>query len=271
MTKSSGTILPGSSTCLGPAGRCGEADRSRSAAADFVDDAVRRPRRRRAGREPRTSWKSARCIALIGLGLGVAGCSGLLRSDAPPVQVYSLTAPAAPSAGKPDAADSGPTAPADGSVRVAHPLADPGLGTSQIVLLQPDHRMNVFAASAWAADAPALIESLAVQTLRGSGAWRTVEDAEGPFPANYLLQISIRDFDADYSAGTNAPPTVRVTLDCTLGTEEGRDIVASFVAVGSAAAGANRLSEVVAAFQQATDAAMVSLSRQASAAARARR
>ncbi|MGH8201856.1 MAG: ABC-type transport auxiliary lipoprotein family protein [Steroidobacteraceae bacterium] len=205
-----------------------------------------------------------RYLAPALLGLVAAGCSSLLHSNARPVQVYALRAAAASATG----AD--PAAPAAAALRVAHPLAGPGLGTSQIVLLQPDHRLNVYAASAWAADTPAVLESLAVETLRGSGHWRSVEDAESPFPSDYLLQISIRRFDADYSAGTDAPPTVRVTLDCALGREEGREIVATFVASGSAVAGANRLGDVVTAFQQATDAALASLSQQASAAARPR-
>jgi len=210
-----------------------------------------------------TDWKALRRGAPILLALAVAGCSGLLHSDAPAVQVYTLHAGSA----APSDSSSDPPAAADASLRVAHPLAGPGLATSQIVLLQPDHRLNVYAASAWAADTPVLVESLAVQTLRQSRHWRSVEDAESPFPSDYLLQISIRRFDADY-AGANAAPTIRVTLDCTLGKEDGRDVVATFVASGSAAAGANRLGDVVAAFQQATDAAMASLSQQAAAAVR---
>jgi cholesterol transport system auxiliary component len=203
-----------------------------------------------------------RLLAPVLLGLAVAGCSGLLHSNAPPVQIYTLRAPSASDAGTDQ------TAATAASVRVAHPRAAPGLETAQIVLLQSDHRMNVYAASAWAADAPALLESLAVVTLRGSGHWRSVQDAESPFPSDYMLQISIAHFDADYSDDTGAPPTVRVTLDCTLGKAMGRDIITTFVASGSAVAGANRLSEVVAAFQQATDAAMTSLSQQAAAATR---
>jgi len=204
-----------------------------------------------------------RCVAPVLMVLAPGGCSSLLHSDAPPVQVYTLRAVPAPS-------DSGsdPPAAVAASLRVAHPLAGPGLGTSQIVLLQPDHRLNVYAASAWAADAPALIESLAVETLRESNQWRSIEDAESPFPSDYLLQISIRRFDADYSGGKDAAPTVRVTLDCTVGKEEGRDIVATFTASGAAVASANRLGDVVAAFQQATDAAMSSLSQQTAAAMR---
>ena len=204
-----------------------------------------------------------RCIATALLALGLSGCSSMLRSDAAPVQIYTLrTAPAS------SGSSADPVAVVNATLRVAHPLAGPGLGTSQIVLRQPDDRLNVYAASAWAADAPVLVESLAVDTLRGSGHWRSVEDAESPFPSDYLLQISIRRFDADYSGDGNAPPTVQVTLDCTLGKEEGRDIIATFVASGTAVASANRLGEVVAAFQQATDAAMAALSQQISAAAR---
>jgi cholesterol transport system auxiliary component len=210
-----------------------------------------------------TDWNRLRRIVAILLAVGVAGCSSLLHSDAPPVQVYTLRAAAAP-AGSTD-----PRPAASASLRVAHPVAGPGLDTSQIVLLQPDHRMNVYAASAWAADAPALIGSLATQTLRASGEWSSVQDAESPFPARYLLQISIRRFDADYLTGAGAPPTVHVTLQCTLGSEDARKVLASFVAAGAAAAAANRLSAVVAAFQRATDEALRSMSQQAFAALQA--
>jgi cholesterol transport system auxiliary component len=212
------------------------------------------------------SRKYLRRLAPVLLALGVAGCSSFLRSEALPVQIYTLRSGTASSE---RAADPPPAAAA--SLRVAHPLAAPGLGTSQIVLLQPDHRMNVYAASAWAADTPALIESLAEQTLRASHDWSSVEDAESPFPSHYLLQISIRRFDADYSAGADTPPTVHVILDCTLGSEDGRSILASFVAAGSDIAVANKLSDVVGAFQQATDQALASLSQQAFAAAGAAR
>ena len=210
-----------------------------------------------------TNWNRPWLLAPVVLGLSVAGCSGLLRSNALPVQVYTLRVDGASSNGATD-----PGRAVSGSLHVAQPLAGPGLGTSQIVLLQPDHRMNVYAASAWAADAPALVESLATQRLRSSGEWRSVEDAESPFPSDYLLQISIRRFDADYAAGSDTPPTVHVTLDCTLGAEDGRTILASFAADGSAVAGANKLSEVVAAFQQAVDQALASMSQQASASVR---
>ena len=196
--------------------------------------------------------------------LGLAGCSGLFQSKAKPEQTYYLRAPAARTA-----ATSAPAIPA--SVRVIRPAASPGLDTSRIMLVQADHRMNFFSGSRWPATAPELIEALAVQTLRTSGAWVSVGSSGGPFPADYLLQIQLQRFEADYSEGTAGAPVVHVVLECVVGRREGREVLTTFTAAGSAAAAANRLGEVVMAFEQATGVALEALSRQTEQAVRADR
>ena len=196
--------------------------------------------------------------------LGLAGCSGLFQSKAKPEQTYYLRAPAARTA-----ATSAPAIPA--SVRVIRPAASPGLDTSRIMLVEADHRMNFFSGSRWPATAPELIEALAVQTLRTSGAWVSVGSSGGPFPADYLLQIHVQRFEADYSEGTAGAPVVHVVLECVVGRREGREVLTTFTAAGSAAAAANRLGEVVMAFEQATGVALEALSRQTEQAVRADR
>jgi hypothetical protein len=62
---------------------------------------------------------------------------------------------------------------------------------------------------------------------------------------------------------------VHVVLDCIIGRREGRDVVASFVVAGNAPASANRLTEVVGAFEQATGSALEALTQQALQAVRA--
>ena len=199
--------------------------------------------------------------------LGLAGCSGLFQSKEKPEQTYYLRAPAArtPQAGAP-AATATPAIPA--SVRVIHPAASPGLDTSRIMLVQADRRMNFFSGSRWPAPAPELIEALAVQTLRASGAWTSVGGSGSPFPPDYLLQIHLQRFEADYSEGAGAP-VVHVVLECVVGRREGREVLATFTAAGSAAAAANRLGEVVMAFEQATGVALEALSQQTEQAVRA--
>jgi cholesterol transport system auxiliary component len=215
----------------------------------------------------RTASARAALVTLVAL---LCGCGGLLRSNAPNEQIYFLRAPTPASAGAGAAAQSGAApAPAarDTSLRVEHPQAGPALDSARILLVQPDHRMDFYAASRWPAPLPDVLEALAVETLRGSGEWSSVQDSNSAFPAAYLLQLTVRRFEADYTAGGEAPE-VHVVLDCIIGRREGRDVIATFTVAGSATASANRLSAVVAAFEQATGSALTELSRQAAQAVR---
>jgi cholesterol transport system auxiliary component len=202
-------------------------------------------------------------VAFPGLALLVAGCTGIFHSSAAPEQLYYLKAPAAAAA----AAAAGALPAGAPSIRVLTPQAAPGLDSAHIMLVQADHRMSFYTGSRWPATAPEVVESLAVQTLRATDAWSAVMDSTSPFPSDYLLRISVRRFEADYSAAT--VPTVYVVLDCSLGRRAGRELLASFSAAGSATAGADRMSEVVGAFEAAAGTALQSLERQTQAAVRA--
>jgi ABC-type uncharacterized transport system auxiliary subunit len=185
----------------------------------------------------------------------LTGCSGLFHSDARPEQVYFLRAKVA--------AQTEAARPVVGaSVRVGYPLAAPGLDSAQIVLVQADRRMSFFSASRWPAAVPHVVEALAVETLRASGSWSSVEDSTSPFPSDYLLQITVRRFEAEYTTGVRAPE-VHVVLDCIVGKREGREVVADFVADGSSVAADNKLSDVVAAFEAAANTALGSVSEHA--------
>jgi cholesterol transport system auxiliary component len=197
--------------------------------------------------------------------LCLAGCSGLFQSKAKPEQIYYLRAPAPRTADGNSPAGASAAAAAtpamSASLRVTRPAAGPGLGTSHIMLAQADRRMNFFSGSRWPAPAPEIIEELAVETLRSSGAWASVAGSGGPFPGEYLLQLHVRRFEADYGEGA-AAPVVHVVLDCIVGRREGREMLATFTVAGTAAATANRLGEVVLAFEQATGTALEALSQQ---------
>jgi cholesterol transport system auxiliary component len=184
---------------------------------------------------------------LIAMLLNCAACASLLHSNAPPSQVYLLRATIA-------APGESPTKPATASLQVARPFAGPGLDSDHIAIVQPEHRMSYYAGSQWAAALPVLLETLVVERLRGTGVWGAVNDSESGFASDYYLQIGIRRFEAEYTAA--AIPTVRVRLDCAIGRRTSRELLASFSVDGEAAASANRVSAVVAAFEQATNAAL---------------
>ncbi len=185
-----------------------------------------------------------------------AGCSGLFHSNAKAEQTYYLraTATAAPGA----SASSAPPV----ALRVGNPASSPGLDTSHIMLVQPDHRMGFYTGSRWPAPAPTMVEALAVQTLRASGGWAAVQGSGSPFPAAFLLQLTLRRFEADYTSGA-AAPEVHVVLDGILGRRDASDVVGTFEVAASAPAAANRMGEVITAFEQATNVALAALSQKA--------
>jgi ABC-type uncharacterized transport system auxiliary subunit len=193
--------------------------------------------------------RRALSAAILGLATSMAACSGGLHSDAPATQVYVLRA-----AVHPQAQLTPPTA----SLHVSRPMAGPGLDSDHILLVQSDHRMSYFVASRWPADLPGVVESLAVDTLRTTGAWTTVQDSGSAFSSEYLLQIVIRRFEADYSVSSSAPE-VHVVMDCTVGRRTGREVIGSFVAEGSSTAAANRLGDVVSAFEDASNKALADI------------
>jgi ABC-type uncharacterized transport system auxiliary subunit len=111
------------------------------------------------------------------------------------------------------------------------------------------------------------VATLAIDTLRASGAWSSVNDAPSPFTSDYLLQINIRRFEADYTSGSDSP-RVYVTLDCTIARRIGRELLTSFVAEGTADAQENKMSAVVGAFEKAANMALAAMAQRSSEAIR---
>jgi cholesterol transport system auxiliary component len=191
------------------------------------------------------------CVLLMGLG----GCSGGLHSNAPAEQAYVLRAVtdvAVP-------AETVHPSPAS-TLRVARPLAVPGLGSDRIVVVRADHRLDAYANSRWAGPLPEVVDALAVETLRSSGRFASVEDDRAPGAADYVLRMTLRRFEAEYAAiagDTKAsvaaapPPVLRVTLDCLVVRRGDGTIVASFTADASKPAAANRLGEAIDGFETA--------------------
>jgi cholesterol transport system auxiliary component len=198
-----------------------------------------------------------RCVSAL-LALMLTGCGGLLESKIAAPQIYVLRPQLAPAPAPVTAA---------GTVLVQRPEAGPGLNTDRIALLRSEARFDYYYATRWAAPIPDLLESVIVDALRGSGQFASVFDDASPYPPDYDLRVTVRRFEADYTRGANGAPTVFVVLDCTLGRHRDRHLLASFTAQASAAADADRLSSVVAAFETATATAVTELLRAASAAA----
>ncbi|MGB8693221.1 MAG: ABC-type transport auxiliary lipoprotein family protein [Steroidobacteraceae bacterium] len=185
-----------------------------------------------------------RLPALLVLLLAV-GCSGL-HSDQAATQIYVL-APALPTPAV-GASAAGGAAPG-ATLKVLRPLSVPGLDTDRIALTRSGQRLDYFAHSSWAAPLPELVQSGAIDALRASGRFRAVQSDAAPLEADFLLQLEVRRFHAQYQE--DGPPTVRVQLVATLARRSDRTVLASIVATSDVPASANRLQSVSAAFEAA--------------------
>jgi cholesterol transport system auxiliary component len=182
------------------------------------------------------------------LAVVLTGCASVFESDAPVWHAYVLE-PAAPPAA------SLAIAPLPATLRVARPSAAPGLDSDRIRIVMPDRQLDFFANARWAGALPDVLAAFAVETLRSGGGFQGVQAESLPFPADYLLTLHVRRFEAEYSRPGSAP-RVHVAIDAVFGRRIERTVVARFTAESSVEAAENRIGAVVAAFESATREAM---------------
>ncbi|MEN9705764.1 MAG: hypothetical protein RLZZ393_1643 [Pseudomonadota bacterium] len=178
-------------------------------------------------------------VALPVLALLLSGCGGL-RSRAEPEQLYVLQPPAAMPAGP----------RVEATLQVLRPVAQPGLDTSRIALLQPGNRLDHFDGGRWAGPLEQVAEALFVRALRGSGRFAHVASDGAAMGADFVLALTLRRFEVEYpSAG--GLPVAHVVLECTLSSRREHRQLAGFDVVTQSPATANRLGPVVEAIERA--------------------
>jgi cholesterol transport system auxiliary component len=189
---------------------------------------------------------------LIPLLLVLPGCSGLLHSTAPAVQLYVLQPPQLPG---------GVPRSATASLRIGRPLAAAGLNTDRIALLRPGNRLDYYAGSRWSAPLAELVSDLQLAVFRTDSAWSAVADDRSTFNADYLLQTSIERFTAEYATAAG-PPLIHVDLHGLLIRRSDGTLVGSFAVSEQGLAQENRMASVVATFSAVVDQAIIAVQTQ---------
>jgi ABC-type uncharacterized transport system auxiliary subunit len=209
-------------------------------------------------------WSQLRRVLLPVL-LALPGCSGLLHSAEPALQLYVLrpldTATVTFDADRPAPPSSAPRIAAP-SLRIARPLPGPGLNTDRIALLRAGNRLDYYAGSRWSAPLADLVSDLQLMALHHDPLWSAVADDRSGFNTDYLLQTSIDRFTADYATEAG-PPTIRVDLHCLLIRRGDGSLLGSFAVSEQQLAQENRMASVVTAFSNAADRAILSVQAQA--------
>ena len=184
------------------------------------------------------------CPGLLG------GCAGIMTSDQPVDHTYWLEAvnlqlSETPSVERPP------------NLMVAV-QAVPGLDTDHILVKGPGARLNYYAAARWPNYLPEVMSTLVRLSLESSGQFNRISNGSPLGRDDWVLELELREFFAVVTtAGTL--PEVHVKLAGHLSCGYGNALVN---ASATAPVGQDKLSDIVAAYQHATDAVMIDLGKQ---------
>ena len=186
--------------------------------------------------------RSWRCLSLAIVVAGLlSGCGGSLIAPAQtPPQIYVL---------KPQFHEFDDLPRVNWQLAVGRPDAAETLRTARIALERSD-TMDFYADAQWTDTAPRLVQLLLVEAFETSGRIAGVAPEAGGVRADYLLEMELRDFEAQYQGGSG-PPDIHVRIVARLLTTAG-EVVGTYQATREAPATQNSVPAVVEAFDRAT-------------------
>jgi cholesterol transport system auxiliary component len=149
--------------------------------------------------------------------LFLAGCS--LPGFSPPPKLYTLTPKNTFIEGLPAVTD---------QILIETPVAAAGLDTGRIALSRAATSLDYFAGVSWTDRAPAMVQTLMVESFENSGRVVSVGRDTIGLRADYVLKSELREFQAEY-AGTEdgGLPQIHVRINAKLVAMPRRNIEAS--------------------------------------------
>jgi cholesterol transport system auxiliary component len=185
-----------------------------------------------------------------------SGCTGsLLDSDLPAATSY-IIAPA------PGGSGSGPIVSVD--LSIGRPDVAPGLDTQRIAVLK-GRELDYYRAATWGGTTTEVIQTFLVSSFEDQHLFRSVSTEQARVSGAYVLDIEVRDFQAEY-ASEGTPPTAHVTLLGRLIRVKDRKLIAALNATAEDRANDNRLGAVVGSFEKAAQKVALDLAQKVAAA-----
>lgn len=129
------------------------------------------------------------------------------------------------------------------------PVADAGLNTTRIALQRTPMRLEYYARSSWTDRAPAMLQTLMIESFENSNKIISVGREAAKLRADFMLQSEVREFQSEYFDGS--VPGVHVRINVKLIRVPDRAIVASQSFESKIPASADQLDDVIDAFDEA--------------------
>jgi len=191
----------------------------------------------------RTGFRRREALRLFAGSLAavpIAAC-GILPQVSQPVDLYTLT---------PKTTFGDPPAKVNWQLVVERPVAAAGIDSARIALQKDPYQLQYFARAAWTDNAPAMVQTLLIESFENSGAIIAVgREAIGLKP-DFLVKTDLREFQAYYE-GTNPVPDVWVRMIAKVVKMPERKIIATYVADSRVTAAGSKFTDVIDAFDTA--------------------
>jgi cholesterol transport system auxiliary component len=185
-------------------------------------------------------------LAALALVPAAAGCSSLIPGTGTPPQIYVLMRkttfpPDLPSISR--------------QLLVDIPVAPAEIDTTRVALTRSPTTIDYFANAAWSDRAPAMVQSLLIESFEQTGKIVSVARDSAVLRADYILMPELRRFEARYENG-DAPPVVLVRLLVRLIKMPERTIIGDEIAEGREPAARNSMDAIIEAYNEALGSVM---------------
>ncbi|MGD0865925.1 MAG: ABC-type transport auxiliary lipoprotein family protein [Rhizomicrobium sp.] len=175
--------------------------------------------------------------------LVLSGCSGIIGPSSPPPQIYVL---------QPEFRALGNSPEVTWQLAIGAPGASESLDTARIALHRGE-TLDYFADARWTDATPILIQEKLVEAFEKSTRIRAVAATSDAVRADYVVESTIRDFQANYET-QDGTPTIVADIVVRIVRAERNDVVATHDFHHEVRAARNDVPSVVAAFDQAAGA-----------------
>lgn len=185
--------------------------------------------------------------------LSCAACStgSLFDSDVPVPSAYVIAS------AEPGSLTGVPITQVD--VSIGRPDFAPGLDTDRIAVLK-GRQLDYFRGVKWGARTVEVVQSMLVATMNDQQLFRSVTAEQARVANDYMLDVEVRNFEADYAGG--AIPDAHVTIIGRLIRVVDRKLVSTVTSEARVRATEERMTAVAAAFESASQQVALDLAKQ---------
>ena len=136
------------------------------------------------------------------------------------------------------------------SIVIERPTIVSGLNTDRIALIKNDGReLDYFAQARWNGQLDKIVQDFMIESFENHYDIVEVGARSRHKKADYMVVTKIRDFQAEYAGDTDVPPTIKVTLVCSILKLPHKESVGRIIKTGERTLEQNSMGDIVSGFE----------------------